>query len=130
MNTRSLSCSYLTCQRLLTRLTIKFYYPALKNNTFSTHSTTFQWFRSYLLDHSQFVPVNGFSFFPSPLLCGVSQGSLLGPVLFVLLAEHFCSSTVKITDTEIISCFASWSTCVIFSILEQRHLLNYVTLKK
>jgi len=43
-----------------------------------------RWFRSYLDGHSQFVRSGTTSSRPTLLLGGVSQGSVLGPILFLL----------------------------------------------
>ena len=53
-------------------------------NVFGIHSAALQWFRSYLLDRFQFVSVDNLRSATTPLLYGVPQGSVLGPVLFVL----------------------------------------------
>ena len=42
------------------------------------------WFRSYLDGRSQFVRCNGAASEPTRVLCGVPEGSVLGPILFLL----------------------------------------------
>ena len=59
---------------------------------FGIHSTALQWFRSYLLDINQSIVVNNSASSPSPLVFGVPQGSVLGPVLFVLYTTPFQTS--------------------------------------
>ena len=46
--------------------------------------TALHWFSSYLADRTQRVIVNLASSQEIPLICGVPQGSVLGPILFLV----------------------------------------------
>ena len=58
--------------------------PFLLNSVFGIQSTAFQWFQSYFSDRYQSTSVNNLSSSPSQLIYSVPQGSVLGPILFVL----------------------------------------------
>ena len=42
------------------------------------------WFKSYLSDRKQFVSINGYNFNLMPVDCGVSQGPVIRPLLFLI----------------------------------------------
>ena len=64
--------------------------------SFGISDTVLSWFQSYLLDRSQTVCVKGASSKPSVLSFGVPQGSVLGPILFVLYASPVSDVSVDI----------------------------------
>ena len=61
---------------------------------FGIRSTALKWFESYLHERTQYVSVDNLSSPPSLLEFGVPQGSVLGPVLFVLYTTPL-SSLIK-----------------------------------
>ena len=83
------------------------------------------WFRSYLCDRSQFVIVGKATSSPSTLLCGVPQGSVLGPILFSLymkqlgrLIERFLVNRHHFADDSQLYSFFSPDPASLQSVLE------------
>ena len=50
--------------------------------SFGITGSLWEWFKSYLTNRHQCVCINGFISKPLPVLSSVSQGSVLGPILF------------------------------------------------
>ena len=64
-----------------------------KLDTYGIRGTAHDWFRSYMFQRKQFVAFNGSTSNESTIKCGVPQGSVLGPLLFLLCINDMVNAS-------------------------------------
>ena len=79
-----------------------------KLNHYGIRGVSNDWFKSYLSNRNQYVSINGFDSVFTTINCGVPQGFVLGPILFLLYindlnqAMKFCKAHHFADDTNLL----------------------------
>ena len=87
------------------------------NSKFSIRGTALDWFRSYLTNRTQVVLIDGRKSQSRELKCGVPQGSVLGPILYlpILLPTFYVFTTCNFISTPMILSCTSQQVWVVYS---------------
>ena len=103
-----------------------------KLNHYGTRGVSNDWFKSYLSNRNQYVSINGFDSGLTSINCGVPQGSVLGPLLFLLYindlnqAIKFCKVHHFADDTNILYLSNSIKKLNKLVNTDLKHLVNWL----
>ena len=65
----------------------------VKLSHYGVRGKALEWFRNYLSNRKQFVQIDNHNSELRPISCGVPQGSILGPLLFIIYINDFYKSS-------------------------------------
>ena len=94
------------------------------------------WFKSYLSDRKQFAFINGYNSDLMPVDCGVPQGSVLGPLLFLIYindlhkAIQYCKVHHFADDTNLFHTSKSVKNLNKLVNRNMKHLNNWLSVNK
>ena len=93
-----------------------------------------QWFESYLSCRKQFVQYNGYNSSSLDITCGVPQGSILGPLLFLVYINDLCNVSKVLEmilfadDTNIF--YSHTDACYTDTLFKNLKILNFEDIYK
>ena len=107
-----------------------------KLNHYEIRGVSNDWFKSYLFNRDQYVSINGYGSFLAVINCGVPQGSILGPLLFLLhindlnQAIKFCKVHNFADDTDLLCHSNSIKKLNKVVNADLKHLVNWLNANK
>ena len=107
-----------------------------KLNHYGICGVSNNWFKSYLSNHNKYVFVNGYESGLAALNCGIPQGSVLGPLLFLLYindlnqAIKFCKVHHFADDTNLLCLSNSIKKLNKLVNADLKHLVNWLNANK
>ena len=107
-----------------------------KLNHCGIHGVSNDWFKSYLSNRNQYVSINGYESGLAALNCGIPQGSVLGPLLFLLYindlnqAIKFCKVHHFADDTNLLCLSNSIKKLNKLVNADLKHLVNWLNANK
>ena len=77
-----------------------------KLKSYGINRKVLEWIKAFLINHRQIVNVHGMKSDPPTVLSGTPQGSVLGPILFVIYINYLpevvkCGTYLFVDDTNI-----------------------------
>ena len=100
------------------------------------HSETMKWFNSYLSERKQQCWVNGHLSSPKTIKCGVPQGSILGPLLFLIYINDLpnclkhSNPRMSPDDTNIITTSKSITKLIQFTNIDLKNISDWLLANK
>ena len=107
-----------------------------KLNHYGIRGVSNDWFKSYLPNRNQYVSINGFHSSLTTITCGVPQGSVLGPLLFLLYindlnqAIKFCKVYHFADDSNLLCLSNSIKKLNKLVNAHLKHLVNWLNANK
>ena len=107
-----------------------------KLNHYGIRGVSNDWSKSYLSNRNQYVSINGYESGLAAINCGVPQGSVLGPLLFLLYindlnqAIKFCKVHHFADDTNLLCLSNSIKKLSKLVNADLKHLLNWLNANK
>ena len=107
-----------------------------KLNHYGIHGISNDWFKSYLSNRNQYISINGYESGVAATNCGVSQGSVLGFILFLLnvndinQAKIFCKVHHFADDTNLLGLRNSIKKLSKLVSADLKHLVNWLNANK
>ena len=65
-----------------------------KLNHYGIRGTELQWFIDYLTNRQQYISINKINSKLAPITCGIPQGSIVGPLLFLICINDIVNTSI------------------------------------